>query len=178
MKNVFKENLMNFLLFQIVWFISVFCIVSDMSFVGFTLIGIVAIFYSLISKRPQQMFLFYLLAALVGFVIDTLLINSGAVQLISPLLLGDSLFISSPIMVMFWVNFVTTFDYSLSWLQPYKWWGAILGSIGGPWSYYAGFKLGALHLGDPMIYSLLSISLAWFLSMPILQIIFQGVYKK
>jgi len=79
---------------------------------------------------------------------------------------------------MLWVNLVATFEYSLSWLQPHKWWGAILGSIGGPLSFYSGYKLGAIQLGEPIVTSLLMISLAWFCSMPILQSIFQGVYKK
>jgi len=84
MRNLFRDNaivarVLNFLLFQIAWFFSVFCIVKEMSFMGVGLIGILAILYMLFSNRPQKLILLYTAASLLGFIVDSLLINSGAI---------------------------------------------------------------------------------------------------
>lgn len=49
-----------------------------------------------------------------------------------------------------------------------------LGGIFGPASYYAGEQLGAMHLGVPLVQSLLILALVWSLLMPILFCISPG----
>ena len=171
-------NILNFLLFQFVWFSSVFSIVYGMSFLGIILVLFVAVFYIFISNYPGRLLFFYCLSAIFGFLVDTLLLNFGVISL-TPTFFMNTIFQISPlIMVMFWVNFVATFDYSLSWILKHKWLGSILGALGAPLSYFSAYKLGAITLGPTVMYGLLVIAATWLFVMPILQTIFQRVVRK
>ncbi len=50
---------------------------------------------------------------------------------------------------------------------------AIFGAIGGPLSYMAGERLGAIALGDPRWRSLLVLSISWAVAMPLLMALSQ-----
>ena len=76
--------------------------------------------------------------------------------------------LATPWMVALWPNFATTFHTSLSWLAGRYALAAGLGAVGGPLSYYAGARLGALTLPDAPLKSLLIIGLVWAAVLPLL----------
>jgi hypothetical protein len=67
-----------------------------------------------------------------------------------------------------WVLFGTTLGRSLSWLAERPGLAALLGLLGGPGSYLAGERLGAVSFGLPPFASLAVLGLAWGAAMPAL----------
>ena len=69
--------------------------------------------------------------------------------------------------VALWISFGATMNHSLEWLHKNKFVGVLCGAIGGPLSYAAAERIGAVEIIQPWLtYSLLSIS--WFLAVLIL----------
>jgi len=69
-----------------------------------------------------------------------------------------------------WVLFSTTLNVSLRWMKKQLIIAAFLGGLAGPLAYYAGFKLGAVVMEDPLMSSLV-IGAGWFFIMPLLMLI-------
>jgi hypothetical protein len=70
-------------------------------------------------------------------------------------------------MVALWVNFATAFNVALNWLVKRPALGAVLGAIGGPTAYTAGWQLGGLiALEGPWILAL-AVAVQWAIATPI-----------
>jgi hypothetical protein len=69
--------------------------------------------------------------------------------------------------VALWVLFGTTLNRSMSWLHGRAWIAAAFGAIGGPLSYLAGQKLGAMTLLQPSA-ALIALAIGWAVAMPLL----------
>ena len=162
-------NVLNFILFQTVWFLTIWSASVSRPFLGVTLIVFIAIGYIFISKCFINQFLFFLGVACIGLWVDSSLINLHILY-IESIKIG-SLQLSPPFMVLLWVNLATTFDYSLNWIQKRYVLGSVFGGIGGSSSYYAGVKLNAAQLGQPEWISLLYIGVTWAIVFPLLQVI-------
>jgi hypothetical protein len=67
-----------------------------------------------------------------------------------------------------WVLFGTTLGRSLAWLAERPGLAALLGLLGGPGSYWAGERLGAVSFGFHPLVSMVLIGLAWAAAMPAL----------
>ena len=65
-----------------------------------------------------------------------------------------------------WVNFATLINVSLNWLHGKYLLAAILGAVGGPLAYWAGDRLGAIEIAQPLVVPLLAIGLAWGMVTP------------
>jgi hypothetical protein len=76
-------------------------------------------------------------------------------------------FLSPLWMSLLWVALAMTLNHSLAWLKNKYWLSAILGSITGPLSYLAGVRLDAGSMPDE-VYSLVTLSIVWALSMPLM----------
>ena len=67
-----------------------------------------------------------------------------------------------------WVLFATTFGSSLAWLVGRPWLAFAFGAVGGPLSYLAAERLGAVALGPDLGTSLAGLAVTWGLAMPAL----------
>ena len=108
------------------------------------------------------------LAALIGFLFDSLLLVSGWVSFSGGDLasgLGPGL---PPLwMTALWANFATTLNVSLVSLQTRPWLAALLGLVGGPSAYWGGGELGAMSFLDPTA-GLVALALGWGILTPLL----------
>jgi len=66
-----------------------------------------------------------------------------------------------------WALFATTLNVSLNWLKGRWLVAALLGGIAGPLSYWAGARLGAVVLVEP-VPALVALSIGWAILMPLL----------
>lgn len=105
-----------------------------------------------------------LTAGAAGFIIDTVLVSIGV---FSPVPYLFPLPYSPLWMVLLWMNFAATLNFSLKGLQGRYLLSAVLGSIGGPAAYYSGAKLGAMTT-IPEKGDLLVLSAAWAMAVPAL----------
>jgi hypothetical protein len=109
----------------------------------------------------------------VGFLVDTTLIIIGAVE-------PNRWMMPAPFTTLWdlliWANFSLTLDSSLRFLQKRPLAAAVLGAICVPGVYYAGDRLGALHLSNPVSLNLLWVGVLWFFAMPCLSFIAMHFY--
>lgn len=115
-----------------------------------------------------------LVAMMIGFVADTLLIVMGAVE--------PNRWIMPPPLttlwdVMIWANFSLALNVSLRFLQNKPLTAALLGAAFAPGTYYAGDRLGALVFSEPVLGGLIRVGVVWFFVMPALSLMARVFYQ-
>ena len=128
--------------------------------------SVVAIAINL-AVTPRKAFTLKLIlaAAVVGLATDGTLVRLGFTHFASP---GAFPEWPPAWIILMWMAFATTLDVSVAWLQHRLLLAAMLGMIGGPLSYYAGARLGAMQFSQPIWLSLCAIGAAWALALPLL----------
>jgi hypothetical protein len=71
-------------------------------------------------------------------------------------------------MIGLWAAFATLINVSLAWMKDRLWLAVLFGALASGPSYYAGSKIGALSLGEPVWQSLATIGAVWAVAFPLL----------
>jgi len=125
------------------------------------------------SHNIRAVFIVALTTMAVGFFMDTFLILIGTVE-------PNRWIMPTPLTtlwdIMIWANFSLMLDTSLRFLQKKPLAAAFLGALTAPGAYYAGDRLGALNLSEPLFGSLIWIGGVWFFAMPCLSLIAKSLY--
>lgn len=125
----------------------------------------VVVLHLLIDEDRQGEFRLIVIAAAFGLIAESLLIASG----VSSYALGTPGSVVPPLwLVGLWMAFATTMNVSLAWLKSHIPLAALLGAFAGPASYFAGARLGAMTLAEPVWQSLLLIGVLWAVAFPVL----------
>ena len=158
-----KFKIINFLLFQIGWFILILGAAWDKTFIA-VLLGLVilAIHISMIDQKINELKLL-LIAGVIGFLFDGFIQYYQFIIYNSP---GWSFPLTPIWIIMLWMIFAITLNHSLVWLKNRISLSAIFGAIGGPLAYLAGEKLGAIIITQQL--SLVLLSIGWSLITPFL----------
>ena len=165
MKGSCMNNVINLVVFNIIWALSAWGGANNHPEVGVISVSCSAAIYIWRSQNRKRCIKFYSCAAALGFFADTLLIQIQAI-----LVPSSNAPISPLFMVCLWINFATTFDYSLHWVHKYFKSGLLCAFLGAPGAYYAGAKAGAIQLNPSLPYSLGSIGILWTGAMAVLVI--------
>lgn len=158
-------RLINFAAFQLNWLI---CVLGAAN--GWPWAGPVAVLLWMLAHlrlnrgHYKTEWILILAAAGAGYLLDSLLVLTGYLAFPEAARIG---YPSTLWMVALWINLATTLRHSLGWLQGRVLLAALFGGAGGAAAYYAGGRLGAIHLPDPVIGGLL-ICLLWSLALPAL----------
>lgn len=135
------QKLVNALLFQAIWFSAVL--------VGWqwAIWPLVALFlHGLIKERGQHAYGFLLLFAFAGIALDTLWFSLGWFRMPDPSVWHVA---GMPLWLMcMWPAFALTLGSSLSWWRQWPLTFILACAVAGPLSYFAGMRLGALHITD------------------------------
>lgn len=150
---------LNAALFQFGWFVCVL----ERSVLAVTTAALIVGIHLYRQRHQRWEWSAIAIISLIGIAQDTALIQLGVLQFDGGALPPVWLF-------AMWVLFATTLNHSLSWLQQRWWLAALLGAIGGPLSYLAGERLGALNVNRDLLPIL---SITWAMSMPLLMQIVQ-----
>jgi hypothetical protein len=157
--------IVNFVGFQIGWFACVLGAAYGKPWVGpLVVLFLFLVHLALSGEKPREVAL-ALAAAVIGFAFDSLLIAAGTFFPARDFFPAP---LSSLWLVAMWVNFALLLNVSLRWLKGRYFLGAALGFIGGPMAYYAGARLGAIRMPDPLALKLLILAVAWGLAVPFL----------
>ena len=158
-----KFKIINFLLFQIGWFILILGAAWDKTFIA-VLLGLVilAIHISMIDQKLNELKLL-LIAGVIGFLFDGFIQYYQFIIYNSP---GWSFPLTPIWIIMLWMIFAITLNHSLVWLKNRISLSVIFGAIGGPLAYLAGEKLGAIIITQQL--SLVLLSIGWSLITPFL----------
>ena len=109
--------------------------------------------------------LLILLAAIVGYALDSTLFLSGMLLETGQ----DSFGWPAPLwLVCLWPNLAGALGGCLGYLKKRYFLGCVAGVIGGPMAYFAGRQLGAIDLADPLVVSFAAIAAEWAIAMPLL----------
>ncbi|MEA9996259.1 DUF2878 domain-containing protein [Pseudomonas sp. 10B1] len=154
-----RKRLANALLFQIGWFA---CVLGGNS-LWLLLAGVVLAVHLLWISSWRTEGPMVVSVALIGTLIDSLLLKSGVFSFAS-----EGLLIPLWLMVL-WAVLATTLNHCLDWTATPWWRASVLGAIGGPMSYYAGSKMAGVYLPLGLWPSMLLLGIIWAVLFPLLQ---------
>jgi len=156
--------LINLSLFKAGWLAAVFAAAASLPILGTAVIGIAVAVHLWQSDEPRDELLLLALAAAVGFVWESLLVYAGIVQY-GP---NTALAATAPYwIVAMWVLFATTLNVGMRWLRKNLLVASLFGGLGGPMSFLAGEKAGAVTFPDTST-ALVVIGLGWAVLLPLL----------
>lgn len=156
--------LINLSLFKAGWLAAVFSAAASLPGVGTAVIGIAALVHIVLSKRPQDEIRLLALAAAIGLAWESSLVALGVVSYDSGTVIPG---FAPYWIVAMWVLFATTLNIGMRWLRKSMAVAVVFGAVGGPLSFLAGEKAGAVSFPDSTT-ALIVIGLGWALFLPLL----------
>jgi len=159
---------LNFVFYQMGWFACVLGVAWNLQWLGVTIaLGLVGTHLCLATDRAVQIKL-ALAAATVGLLIDAAQLRAGVFTFPQGVVIDG---VPPPFMVVLWVQFVTTFRYSCSWLSKRYRLAASFGIIGAPLAFFAGERLGAIEILSPRLVHFGVLGMLWSLAVPALVLV-------
>ena len=152
------KTLGNAVLFQLGWFA---CVLGGNSLWLLLAGGALLAHLLWISRSLAQVRLIAVVCVL-GSTVDSLLLNAGVFAFKQPGVLIPFW------LVLLWALLAITLNHCLAWTAKPLWRAILLGAIGGPLSYYAGQRLGAVQFPLGLWPTLLGLSLLWAGLFPLL----------
>jgi hypothetical protein len=155
-------RLVNYALFQAGWFACVWAGAHGRVWPGPAAVALIAaVHFACVSDRAGEA---KLVAALLlaGPWVDWVLVRAGALSYPHP---TPPAWPAPAWILALWALLAMTLRHCMGWLAGRRRLAAALGALGGPLSYAAGARMGALSLG-PGLGAVLEMSAAWGLAMP------------
>ncbi len=162
-------NLVNFVLFQLVWFAAVGGAGRGWMWFGpLAAAAFVLVHLRLCPGPARRSELVYLVAVgLVGTLLDTLFHALGVTSYPTSAEAWPYLVVP-PWIVSLWVAFAALPRFSLGWLAGHTLLAILFGAIGGPLSYLGGTRFGAVGVGEPPIWTWGGLALEYAVLTPLL----------
>jgi hypothetical protein len=168
--------LVNFAAFQVGWFSCVLGAAHGQPWIGPAVVLAVVLLHLGLARRPAEELRLVVSAICVGLVADSLLVMTGWVSYPA----GNWVPGLAPYWILaMWALFATTLNVSMKWMRDRPFVAIVMGAAGGPLSYLAGQKLGAMQFNEPL-FALVALAFIWAIAMPMLMAIssrFDGVSK-
>lgn len=158
-------NLLNYALYQAGWFACVLGAAAGQSAVGASAAAVLLAGHLLAAGQPGRELRLCLCAAALGCILDSAQGWADVIAFAGPPLPGG--LCPAWILVM-WAQFATLLPHALGWLLTRPLLGAILGAVGGPLAYYAGFRLGAAAFPSGIPRAVAWMAVEWAIATPLL----------
>lgn len=156
--------LLNALVFQVAWLVSVIGGAQQMPWLG-PLAALLAFALHLrAARKPFDEVLLVLSCALIGAGFDSILVASGWVTYKAGLF---SDYFAPYWIITMWMLFAMTLNVSMRWLRDKPRLAALLGFFGGPASYIAGQAIGGIVLTN-QVAALTALAFGWAVMLPML----------
>jgi len=163
------KNLTNFILFQAGWFACVLSVAHGQPWWGPTAALVALAVHLLFVSRTDWRgeIRFVMIAGLFGIALDSTMSGLGVMSWTQP---DQPAWLCPPWLLALWMVFPTSIGHSLGWMDRRPWLAASFGLVGGPLTYLAGTKLGAVYMpGTWSIFpALLAMGVAWAIFFPLL----------
>jgi Protein of unknown function (DUF2878) len=160
--NLVTRNLTGFVTFNIGWWACALGASYGHHWIGPTLLPIWMLLHARIMPNPKGETLFLVMLGVIGFAVDSALIQAGLFRLTPEPSPWAPLWL-----VSMWILFGITFESTLL-LRRRLALLLVLGAISGPISYFAGEALKVLEYARPLWLSLLLHGLIWAITYPLL----------
>ncbi len=156
-----KSIAINLTLFKIGWVAVVFSAAAGMAEVGVATVALIVLVHLLRAERATREFRLLIIAALAGLAWESMLVVASVLQYPTT---NANLFAPYWIIAM-WVLFATTLNVGMQWLQRNLLLAGVAGAVGGPMSFLAGEKIGAVVIGDGGLWF---IAAGWAVLLPVM----------
>lgn len=160
--------IINALLFQITWFACVIGSTHQLTWPGALACSCLFLWqWSPKNRHPSDTIL--IIAAIVlGLFVDSLWLQ---LNLFSFTYQSPINGVAPAWIIILWIGFALTINHSLGWIKAHPLLPALVGLIGGPLSYLAGAKLGAISYQADHLLICSSLGIAWAIALTFLYII-------
>ena len=156
--------LINMVAFYLGWFACILGATGGVPWLGPIVMAILLVLHLFLAEERQQEIRLIILTGVFGTILDSLLMVSGMYSFTN-----HSLSWICPMwMTALWMGFASTLNHSMRWMQGRYSLALIFGAVGGPLSYYAGVRLGALTFLPPFFVSMAILAIIWGLAVPAL----------
>jgi hypothetical protein len=159
--------LANYLLFQLGWFACVSTGGTAWHWAGTLAVTGIVLFHIKSAISPRQELLLVCCAVAIGLCWESLLVALGLLEYKHGTI---ATFLAPHWIIAIWALFATTVNLSMSWLKSKLLMSSLLGAIGGPLSFYAGHKLGAVQIPNFTL-AMIALACGWAILMPSLMIL-------
>lgn len=154
-----KSIAINLTLFKIGWVAVVASAAAGMAEVGVATVALVVLVHLLRAERANRESLLLVVAACAGLAWESLLVGVNVLAYPTT----DVGVIAPYWIIAMWVLFATTLNVGMQWLQRNLLIAGVAGAVGGPLSFLAGEKIGAVAIGDGGLWV---IAAGWAVLMP------------
>ena len=155
---------LNFILFQAGWLTTVIGAANGWPELGVVAAGVAIIAHLWLAADYGRELALLMLAGVIGALFDSALVQTGWLIYPNGFILPDT----APYwIVCLWLLFATTLNVSMRWLRGRVAIAMLFGAIGGPMSYLAGTRLGALEFTETAP-ALISLGIGWAVMTPVL----------
>lgn len=140
--NLTTRKAVNFIVYQVAWFIGVIAAAHDRAALGSTVVAAAVAFHLWHAPRRGPEIRLVAVALLAGLAWESLLVSLGLFRY------GSGNFIAglAPYWILaLWAQFATTLNLSLAWLKGRALLAVAFGALGGPLAFWAGVRLGAVE---------------------------------
>ncbi|MBL8149963.1 MAG: DUF2878 domain-containing protein [Blastocatellia bacterium] len=149
---------------QVGWFASTLGAAKGLFWLGPVVVTLLVIIHLAVTKDRKKESIFILLAAIFGTLVDSFKKVSGLVNYQSDFP-GFS-WLAPCWITALWVIFSAGFNETMAWLRKRYLLAFLFGLIGGPASYFAAARLGAISFSYSNNVTIVSLGIIWGLVMP------------
>lgn len=157
------SRILNFVGFQLGWLACVAGPGRGLPWIGLPVVGFFLSLHLVLTPQRRREALLAVLLAAIGTMVESLHMALGLFQTPPSSL---AIWLCPAWLTLLWVNFAPTLHGSMSWLIGRRGWAAALGAVGGPISYYAANRLGAISFPANPLFSLTALAAVWGMAMP------------
>ncbi|WP_232363738.1 DUF2878 domain-containing protein [Desulfogranum japonicum] len=144
------KNLLNVLLYQCIWFLSV---LGGTTGAGCSLV-LVMLHLVFTDKKCTDL-------CLMGFMLVTGLLVDGILTWVDFFTFYAPAYPIPFWLMVLWIGLAITPGHSLAWMQNKPLLSLFFGAVGGPAAYWAGVRLDAAAFNWPLSYSLVTLAIIW-----------------
>lgn len=161
------RNLVQFAVFQAVWFAAVLGATrGEMLWGPLAVAAFFALHLSWVKQGRAREAAYVLGWGILGTALDSGLHHLGITSF--PTSEWEPTWMAPPWIASLWFAFAMLPRFSLGWLKSRLGWAAVLGAIGGPLSYYGGSRLGATDMHPDAIRTWVVLGLEYGLVVPMM----------
>lgn len=154
----------NYLSYYIGWLACVYGAAHGMSWAGVGVVAVLVLVHFVLTHTLREEIAMIVVVGVLGTLVDSAQAASG-------LLVYQGRYAALPWLgpiwiTAIWVLFASTINWSFEWLKGRTWLAAALGAIGGPLSYVAGERIGAVRFQRDYLVTVLALAVIWSLVLP------------
>ncbi|MEK7727722.1 MAG: DUF2878 domain-containing protein [candidate division KSB1 bacterium] len=154
----------NYLSYYVGWLACVYGAAYGMSAMGVAVVALLVLIHFVLTHTLREEIMMIAVIGVLGTLVDSFQAATG-------LLIYQGGYAKAPWLgpiwiTAIWVLFASTINWSFGWLKGRTWLAVVLGAMGGPLSYAAGERIGAVRFQYDYVLTMLALAAIWSLVLP------------